>query len=803
MGALLAWARLDVRRRWRSLAGLTLLVAVSTGTVAAVVVGAHRGATALDRLLAVTEPATADVTPNLPHFDWSSVARLPYVEAVDPTVLTFSEGVAGVPPTAIDWPVTTDARFHSLERPVVLAGRLPDPTSADEVAITQRFADLYGYAVGDTIQIRMMSRRQMEQPQNPAFDDLAGPRPQERIVGIVRAPWADTQDRLGRLETTRGFFRRYRAYLYDGRNFSTPLNALVRLRDGEADLPQLRTDLARLTGRTDINVVNLAADHEQYSRSLRIEATWLLAFAGAAAIAGLVIVGQALDRSAATGAADLRRAAALGLTPRQRFASALLVPGAALVTGLALAVPFAIAASPLFPFGLATDVEPDPGVAVDPAVLLGTLAAFGALLAGFVVLGARATSRREVPRTRPGLAARLRSWGVAAPISTGVHHALDPGTRTSPTPVRTAIVASVAAVAGMVGALSVAAGLHDASGHPERFGETWQFAALTGFNGTDLAPYDEVVATLRALPYTASVAAVELAVATADDGLNSVSIWSTDGGLRTVMTTGRMPSGPGEIALAPSTSRQLGAGIGDTVQLAGDGPEQSYRVTGTGFVPSSIQTTYASGAWVTPDGFTRLFHDRWGLHLAFATTRPGTPAAGLNDRLLTDFQAARPDLYPRLAGLGADHEIGFNTEASVERTQEVRALPWAFAGFVALLGLGAIAHAVGANLRRRRTELAVMRAVGMTPRQTAATILTQALTIGLIGLGVGVPLGFVLGHATWRLVAQYTPLQFVPPSVAAAIAIASGAALLIALLPAVLPALRASRIDPAATLRSE
>jgi hypothetical protein len=66
---LLAWLRLELRRRWRSLTVLALLIALSTGTVAIAVAGARRGDSAAERLSARTLPATATVLPNDPSFN--------------------------------------------------------------------------------------------------------------------------------------------------------------------------------------------------------------------------------------------------------------------------------------------------------------------------------------------------------------------------------------------------------------------------------------------------------------------------------------------------------------------------------------------------------------------------------------------------------------------------------------------------------------------------------------------------------------------------------------------------------------
>ena len=84
----------------------------------------------------------------------------------------------------------------------------------------------------------------------------------------------------------------------------------------------------------------------------------------------------------------------------------------------------------------------------------------------------------------------------------------------------------------------------------------------------------------------------------------------------------------------------------------------------------------------------------------------------------------------------------------------VRSLPLWLAAFVAVLGIASLGHVLLTTLWRRKRELATLRSVGLTPRQTLACIMWQAATITVVGLVIGVPLGLVAGDAAWSAIAD-------------------------------------------------
>jgi hypothetical protein len=135
--------------------------------------------------------------------------------------------------------------------------------------------------------------------------------------------------------------------------------------------------------------------------------------------------------------------------------------------------------------------------------------------------------------------------------------------------------------------------------------------------------------------------------------------------------------------------------------------------------------------------------------------------------------------------------------------RNVRTLPRVLAGFLGLLGVAALGHALVTAVRRRRNELAVLRALGFRPAQNAMTIVWQATTVAVIGLLVGLPLGIAAGRASWQWVADSTPLLYVAPIAGLAVVLSVPGTLAVANALAALPARRAARLRAIDVLRTE
>jgi predicted lysophospholipase L1 biosynthesis ABC-type transport system permease subunit len=200
----------------------------------------------------------------------------------------------------------------------------------------------------------------------------------------------------------------------------------------------------------------------------------------------------------------------------------------------------------------------------------------------------------------------------------------------------------------------------------------------------------------------------------------------------------------------------------------------------------------ADGAYFTGDAINRLYAG--GSREIAIRFAPGADREAVTRRIADQ----------RTADGGPQYEVnGPATPLEVRRLQQVDALPFVLAAFLALLGIVAVGFALASSVRRRGRDLAILKTLGFSRRQVSATVAWQATTIALVGLLVGIPLGVVAGTAVWRMVADDIGVVSVPEIPIALLIGIAAATLVLANLIAAVPAWVAARTQPARVLRSE
>ncbi|GKQ36862.1 ABC transporter permease [Streptomyces sp. A012304] len=256
------------------------------------------------------------------------------------------------------------------------------------------------------------------------------------------------------------------------------------------------------------------------------------------------------------------------------------------------------------------------------------------------------------------------------------------------------------------------------------------------------------------------------------------------------MVSGRWIDGPGEAVVPTPFLAATGSRVGGTVTLDGLAEPVTVRIVGEVLDPRNdgmqVFTDASTLTAARPD-LTETSH-----HIAVTS---GTGVTGYVDALNRDL--APLGVAARAGGLDAGGDMVVTLNAlSVILTLML----------VAVAALGVL-NGVLLDTRERVREIGVHKALGMTPRQTVAMVLTSVVVTGLVAGALGVPLGVALHGWVVPAMGDSVGLRL-PGSV---VAVYDGAellplalgGLLIAALGAVLPAGWAAGARTATALRTE
>jgi hypothetical protein len=152
---------------------------------------------------------------------------------------------------------------------------------------------------------------------------------------------------------------------------------------------------------------------------------------------------------------------------------------------------------------------------------------------------------------------------------------------------------------------------------------------------------------------------------------------------------------------------------------------------------------------------------------------------------------------------GGSEVLAAQRPAEIVNAGDIGAAPALLAGLLALGALVSLALALGTSVRRRRRELALLKALGFSRRQISSTVAWQASATVVVGLALGVPLGVVLGRQLWTLFARQLDVVPQPSVPLLALLGLTVAGVVVANAVASIPARSARRVPASLLLRSE
>ncbi len=258
--------------------------------------------------------------------------------------------------------------------------------------------------------------------------------------------------------------------------------------------------------------------------------------------------------------------------------------------------------------------------------------------------------------------------------------------------------------------------------------------------------------------------------------------------------TGRLPSGPSQVAIPRDLARDRGLKVGSVLRIHSEkGPARAVRVVGVVSGGSLLD----SSSLVADDRAIAAWSGSVSYGEVLVRTTPGADQAAVTERLRQDVRGATV----QTAAQRTDNQVASFTNG----VDVLGGFLLGFAGIAVFVATLVVANTFTILLAQRTRELALLRCVGALRRQIFGSVVVESLLLGLVasvaGIAVGAGLAGLavvllgrspLGIPTGGLVV--TPAGIVVPLVVG---------LVTTVLAALAPARRATRVSPLAALRPE
>lgn len=837
-----AWYRFHAtfHRRWGGYLAIALLIGLIGGIAMGSIAAARRTQSSYPAFLASTNASeltmsTYGVTNNAAANNYSpeltrQIARLPAVKLVESWVgvgvLPLEhDGAPNLNP-AINPVGSVDGLYFNEDRATPVVGRLADPSRADEFDTTALGARSLGLHVGQMVRMGVYGASQFGQP-GFGTPSVAPERTIDmRLMGIVVFNNEVIEDDADRLPTNVLFTPALTRTLFAANSVQGTWYAM-QLAHGSA-IPTVEEKLIHLLPKgSDSNFSVTSITETKVERAVKPESIAVGVFGAIAALAALAIAALAISRELRSTDEDLSVLRALGASPATNVADGLTGVLGAIVFGSLLAVVVAVSLSPLSPLGPIRGVYHPRGIAIDWTVLgLGLIVLIGGLSTIAVTVAYRSAPHRLAKKSRfdhprdSSLLQMATSSGLSAPGAVGLRFALKPGRGRTSVPVRSVLVGATLAVTMVTTTLTFSSGLNTLVSRPSLYGWNWSYA-LTSEN---VVP-PRALADLNRDPDVTAWSGYHNLSVQIDGQTVPVLLGDNHAAVAPPILSGHAVDDKNQIVLGPSTLALLHKHVGNTVIGSFGTPNTAplyvppfkLVIAGTATLPAiGGASDFADHPSMGTGGVLSVYV---GNGIARTTQ---SPDANLNGpgmvfvRLRNGVSAAEGQAdMNRIASVAnkvfaADpNTTGDTVEVlSVQRPAEIvnyqstGATPVILATGLAVGAVFALALTLIASVRRRRRDLALLKTLGFTTRQLAATIAWQASVIAVIATIVGVPVGIAAGRQLWTLFARN--INAVPqPTVPASLILVAVGTLILVNLVAAIPARIAARTPAALVLRSE
>ncbi|MFN8034323.1 MAG: FtsX-like permease family protein [Acidimicrobiia bacterium] len=805
MESLRLLARLQLRRRWRSLVFVALVIAVVGGVSASLIAGSRRSASVVGRYFGARTHYDLNVyTPTLQP-SRKQILGMPGVRRADPAPYlamnrrapdgTESESING---TAADL-ATGDPTTR------ILRGRVPDRSDMFGVLVNEGFVKQFGLGVGDTVDVRMYSDADRDNMGKGVYQPT-GPRYRFHLTGVFRSGddfvFDESRGVPGR-PTEHGNvmvvpFRFYERYAGAFANYGNDFD--VQLADPKRDRPRFVAAVKAASARAGVDSPpgfqppSGSERRASFDTPVNLESSLLLALGVAFAIAGVVVVALLLRAEQRSHRGDEPTLHALGFARSQLGIVAAMRTVPVATVGAILVVVVAFVLSGRYPIGIGRQIELHPGTEANVAVLGGAAATTFVAVVGFAFVFGRRGSRRARHPSNPAAARWLARVGAPVHTVVGAQLAFEREPTSGSMPSRGAVTGGAVALAVVAAVGVFIGGTNDLYGSPSAHGWPWDVAIGNqnfDFTGARSATLKRLVADPRIRARTRA------SFGQATIGGRSLEVLAIDpaGTAPPVILSGRLPRATDEIAIGAKLGRELDARVGSRVRfsIAGGDFERKGRrprdvdakVVGIALPPILGESELGESGIVTTGAIEAAGgHTPWRFLLARVAGSNRSRAVASLSKSYT--QEMKTDVIP----------------SRVVNLRRVRPLPLLAALLAAALGIILLCSTMAVGVRVRTRQLAVLRALGMPARQLRRVIAYQGVALAVVICLVGLPLGVVVGSVAWRSIADQLGVgDRVSGALWAALLVPI--TILVGLAASIIPGRRVRRQDAASLLRAE